>query len=563
MKGTVFVLALVLCLAGPANAILMVSLNGETTLPGGEIWLNRGDEVALEVKGDGSTSAPLEGFFFVEGPGSIDGHTMIYTDAGSVYYDLEELAQAAEATVEETLAAYRLSSGRNLSDLSKWTLTDSELEDRPLSGVLMTSIVFRCEGGGDVLLTLETDDEWTTYPDYTITIHQTAEDRTYHVDANSGDDSNAGLSPEEAFATIQKAIDSAYDGETVIVQPGTYEGFSFLGGNITVTSTDPSDSAVARRTEINGGVNFTGIEEPNCVLTGFKINEYVHGYGSGYTHATISHCIFEGNVVWEGTVISGCNGTISNCLVVGNIVRDGSLVVESTIDDCYGLIKNCTIANNFSDAGVGVEFEHSGSVTIENCIIYGNMADQISTHGATVNIRYSAIQDGRAGISASNEDFVNWGPGNIGADPCFVGAGYWDVEYPSEYFGGDYHLKSKIGWWDAGSSKWVYDSATSRCIDAGNPGGPLGDELWSPLNKRINMGAYGGTAEASKTPIIWSRLADLTNDGIVDGEDFACLTKDRYSTKKEKSGDLNRNGTVRLDDLAILVGEWLRTTLWH
>ena len=77
------------------------------------------------------------------------------------------------------------------------------------------------------------------------------------------------------------------------------------------------------------------------------------------------------------------------------------------------------------------------------------------------------------------------------------------------------------------------------------------------------MGIYGGTAEASKTSVNWSRRADLTNDGIVDGEDFAWLTKDRYSTKKEKAGDLNRNGTVRMDDVAILVGEWLETTVWH
>jgi hypothetical protein len=77
------------------------------------------------------------------------------------------------------------------------------------------------------------------------------------------------------------------------------------------------------------------------------------------------------------------------------------------------------------------------------------------------------------------------------------------------------------------------------------------------------MGAYGGASEASRTPADWSRLADLTNDGIVDSEDFAYLTKDRYSLGKNKPGDLNRNGTVRMDDVAILVSEWLETTAWH
>ena len=89
MKRTVFALALVLCLTGSANGILTVYVNGEAAPPDGEIYLNRGDEVVLEVRGDGFTPAPLEGFFFVEGLGSIDGHIMAYTGDESEYYDLE------------------------------------------------------------------------------------------------------------------------------------------------------------------------------------------------------------------------------------------------------------------------------------------------------------------------------------------------------------------------------------------------------------------------------------------------------------------------------------------
>ncbi|MHC4743574.1 MAG: hypothetical protein ACYS8Z_16795 [Planctomycetota bacterium] len=77
MKRMVFVLVLVLILASSATAILTISINGEVALPGAEIWLNRGNEVALEIAGDGSTSVPLEGFFFIEGPASIDGHNII------------------------------------------------------------------------------------------------------------------------------------------------------------------------------------------------------------------------------------------------------------------------------------------------------------------------------------------------------------------------------------------------------------------------------------------------------------------------------------------------------
>jgi len=193
MKRMASVLALVLFWAGPANAVLTISVDGETKLPGSELSLNRGDEVVLEVTGDGTTPEPLEGFFFVEGPGSITGHTLVYRGTASEYLDLEQVAEAMEVTVEEALAVFSASTERDLSDLSKWVLADTEPYHDQLAGPLIGEIVFRCEGDGDVLLTLETDDEFTTYPDYTIVIHQTAETRTYYVDANTGDDNNTGL----------------------------------------------------------------------------------------------------------------------------------------------------------------------------------------------------------------------------------------------------------------------------------------------------------------------------------------------------------------------------------
>jgi len=59
-------------------------------------------------------------------------------------------------------------------------------------------------------------------------------------------------------------------------------------------------------------------------------------------------------------------------------------------------------------------------------------------------------------------------------------------------------LKSQAGRWDSDSQSWVVDDVTSPCIDAGDPGTPVGLEPL-PNGGIINMGAYGGTAEASKS----------------------------------------------------------------
>jgi hypothetical protein len=66
---------------------------------------------------------------------------------------------------------------------------------------------------------------------------------------------------------------------------------------------------------------------------------------------------------------------------------------------------------------------------------------------------------------------------------------------------------------------------TSRCIDAGSPSMALGLETKDSANLRIDMGCYGGTTEASRTPAGWSLLADLNNDGAVEMEDFAILVR--------------------------------------
>ncbi|MBW8042414.1 MAG: hypothetical protein FVQ85_20795 [Planctomycetes bacterium] len=277
------------------------------------------------------------------------------------------------------------------------------------------------------------------------------------------------------FSTIQEAIDDSSDADTIIVQPGLYKEYiSFYGKNITLTSTNPGDSNVVAATIIGGGVRFNGTEDADCTLRGFKINDGISG-GKNHTHATISHCLLSGNITYGGTVIWGCDGTISNCVVVDN--KTNSDVVGSAISECYGLIKNCTIAHNAE----GIDVLEGGTTTIENCIIYhngyGGQVWVISRFGsgATVNILYSDVQGGLEGIFLWDEDsIVNWGPGNIDTDPCFVRVG--------DLFGtfeGDYHLLPD-----------------SPCINAGDPNyiaEPNETDLDGKprvIGGRVDMGAY-------------------------------------------------------------------------
>jgi hypothetical protein len=226
-----------------------------------------------------------------------------------------------------------------------------------------------------------------------------------------------------------------------------------------------------------------------------------------------------------GTVISHCDGIISNCLIADNTSSEDSLVIGAAIEYCQGLLKNCTIANNYSNNGIEV-FWNGGHITIENCIIRGNLGYQIFVpDNATADIQYCNIEGGLSGIfEAAN---VKWGPGNIDVNPGFAGEGYWDFNEPWTLCEGDYHLKSQAGRWEPSTKMWVQDDVTSPCIDAGDPMSPIGLEPF-PNGGIINMGAFGGTAEASKSyfgrPICEIIVAgDVNGDCIVNFLDFRIM----------------------------------------
>ncbi len=64
---------------------------------------------------------------------------------------------------------------------------------------------------------------------------------------------------------------------------------------------------------------------------------------------------------------------------------------------------------------------------------------------------------------------------------------------------GDFHLKSTTGHWDPGAGAFVPDTESSSLIDAGYAVlGPLNETM--PHGFVINIGAYGGTSQASLSP---------------------------------------------------------------
>jgi hypothetical protein len=364
------------------------------------------------------------------------------------------------------------------------------------------------------------------------------------------------------------------------------------GGGIYCRGASPTISKnmiTNNTTDGDGGGIFCRYANPMIVENTIKSNTADDDGGGIYCRHSSATIL--GNLITEnmsadnggGIFSRGLSPTITNNIIVGNLAEDGGGIW------CRGssaVITNNTIAGNVAvDTGGGVGGRGdsiSGTPTITNSIIWGNTGvngcEIALIRGATLTVSYSDVQSGASAFYVEDDCSLNWRDGNIEEYPCFAEPGYWDVNGTPEdtvddfWFGGDYHLKSE-GWrWDTVTSRWDYDEVTSRCIDAGNPGSPLENELLSVLpdpdhirgeSIRINMGGYGGTVEASMPPYGWALLADLTNNGAVDSEDFAGQANDWLESKSRQRGDLNRDGTVDIGDLALLTEDWLRQTSWY
>jgi len=216
---------------------------------------------------------------------------------------------------------------------------------------------------------------------------------------------------------------------------------------------------------------------------------------------TITNCKISNNtsIIYHGGGIYSGSGSpkVSNCIISGN-----SAYVDGGGIHCFGAgedggfaeITNCTFSMNSASSGGGaVSCQTNASVIVKNCILWGNYAPSgteicVDTGSASLNVLYTNVQGGQEGAQAWAGSELIWGEGNIDADPHFA-----------DLRNHDYYLKSQAGRWGPNSESWVVDDVTSPCIDAGDPNSAVGDEP-EPNGGIINMGAYGGTDEASMSP---------------------------------------------------------------
>jgi len=362
------------------------------------------------------------------------------------------------------------------------------------------------------------------------------------------------------FSTIQAAIDDSNDGDTVLVADGSYTGvgnrdIDFHGKAITVRSENGPETCIidcnGTEADPHRGFYFQSGEDANSAIIGFTItngrapiecdprppwpcNYLGGGIRCDESSPMISDCTITGSWAYFGAGI-GCEGgspIITECTITGNHAVNGG--GGMSMWESNPIISNCTFSDNSVDAKGGAVYSSESNPVVTSCTFAGNLAE-LSDGGSIYSrgtgnptLRHCVlwgnapqeiyVYEESSSVTASYCDIEGgWaGEGNIDADPCFA-----DPD------NGDYHLKSQGGRYDPNEGGWTTDEVTSPCIDAGDPMSPIQYEPF-PNGGVINIGAYGGTAEASKSwfggPVCETIVAgDIDGNCLVDFRDFRLM----------------------------------------
>ena len=212
----------------------------------------------------------------------------------------------------------------------------------------------------------------------------------------------------------------------------------------------------------------------------------------------LKECDFVENVAFGstyGTVYAtGSNkrDVIQNCLFLGNradgvnaaMVRfnHSSLAKPSDVVNCtFDANENYT--NNACAGVMGVK----GVVNVRNSIFCDNRVDFKDNADCPFNIDFTMLEDNTGATYSFVNSASKFGDSMVYGDPLFVAPG------------GDCHLLSEAGYFDSEGHIYYEPGVCSPAIDAGDPYSDYSRES-SPNGSCINLGRYGNTEQASRTP---------------------------------------------------------------
>ena len=322
------------------------------------------------------------------------------------------------------------------------------------------------------------------------------------------------------YTDIQEAINAASDGDVIEISGGTYYPAATI---------DMGGKAVALRGEVSAdGQLLSTLNGGSTVQIARCIS------GEGATTRFVDLIFLNGNSTnGGGMLVDDSSPYIARCEFIGNTASDsgGALFICCTSSPT---IDACTFRDNQALSGGGIATEF-GSPTINGCTFIGNQAE---SGGGITNDFFSTSQ-----ITSSTFVLNIAGTGGailntFASSPTIVDCTITENQASSGFGGGGIYSSK-------GSSTTPNMGTTIICENSPN----------QVFGEFIDLGENCIQESCIDCESI-DCPADLTGDGVVDGEDLGLLFVQWGACDVSCPADLSGDGNVDGEDLGLLFVPW-------
>jgi hypothetical protein len=346
--------------------------------------------------------------------------------------------------------------------------------------------------------------------------------------AAPGAKGNTGLSTNSPLASLPELL-KRYDlepGDTVLMDAGTYPmGAASVDWRDSGTTTEPVtiQGAPHGKTKVQGRIqvaNAQGVAFRDISLNGegARNNALSVQYSAhiGFDSFDVLDSDWSAMTVSCSTNVSGSHMALANAKTNGLVCEASYAANFNFMTICSNAAAQVVTRRQLATGGTDTN-RYNASMSLSNSIVaargtrvpiydvYGTVHadhnDLYAEGDALVALTHSGqvakeLRTVNAWYNESGQDAFS-----LSHDPLFANGRY-----------GDFHLKSSAGRYDVSTGTWVKDKDNSPALDAGDAAASVGAEP-SPNGGRVNLGRYGGTGEASKTPDGGGLTLIALNDG--------------------------------------------------
>ncbi|MEM7392586.1 MAG: hypothetical protein AAF492_09565 [Verrucomicrobiota bacterium] len=329
-----------------------------------------------------------------------------------------------------------------------------------------------------------------------------------------------GLTPATPLLTLNEVLSrhNIEPGDRIFIDTGLYKNGGIAWPNQDVGSAGMPVEIIGSTMTCTGGVECMTIIEANnpgvtqdCFL--FQGNDdwitfrnlMIRGYGrnafwiNGGDNLVCEDVIFYDNT--KGVFhINGDNPVFRRCMAInceigheatrlGGIWENG----VSVSNDIAFLFDAVTFVNNSIVVG-GIAFDGDVTPRGDYNMFWNVNVLKSDINGGDPFVNLKEMADAEPG-SWVNSTFANpW------------------LKDPANF---DARVQSPAGSYDVATSNFLNDTERSAAIDYGPTNAPVGGET-APNGGRLNIGAFGGTAQASRTPPgLWLQTISYNDGGIL------------------------------------------------